>query len=243
MLTIVLWKWHRPGYHRTFTAEHVNAVKRMVDRHYTDPHRFVLVTDDPHGVHSDIKCVPIWDDYAEVPNPCRPDMPSCYRRLKLFARDAAEIFGERILSLDLDCVLVDDMRPVWNRTEDFVIWEDPSPRQPYNGGMFLLTAGSHPHVWETFNPPRSIQEAFNKGYRGSDQAWLAYAIPNAALWRHGDGILSFKQHIRLRRQRYLPKGTRAVMFHGKCNPWDREVRAAYPWVRQNWVPDPQPQAA
>jgi hypothetical protein len=74
--------------------------------------------------------VPLWDDYAQRPEPARRKNPSCYRRLRAFAPDIAATFGQRFVSIDLDCVITGDLRPLWNRSEDFVIWGDTNPQHP-----------------------------------------------------------------------------------------------------------------
>ena len=231
MLTIVLHKWRAPGYHTVFDGSHVNTMARMIARYYRKPHRIILYTDDASGVDSSITCRPLPTLYGHLPNPIRDTLPSCYRRLWLFRRDVASEVGERILSIDLDAVIVQDVTALWDRPEDFVIWRDPSPRQPYNGGMYLLTAGARPDVWERFEPDRSPAMTTLAGFRGSDQAWIAYATgPHEAVWTQADGVWSYSSHMVRKYQTYLCGRERIVMFHGRINPWDFPA----PWVRQHY---------
>jgi hypothetical protein len=39
-----------------------------------------------------------------------------------------------------------------NRTEDFIAWKNPNVMWPYNGSMFMLTAGARPDVWGVLQP-------------------------------------------------------------------------------------------
>lgn len=235
-LSVVCWKWRPPmaNYRSTFTAETVNTLKRMIDRHYTDPHRFICVTDDAAGLDETIAVVPIWNDYADLPHPHSHTHPSCYRRLKAFAPEMREIFGPRFVSIDLDCVIVGDLRPLWNRREEFVGWGGTtSPRHAYNGSMFLLTAGSRPRVWREFNPRCSPAMAKAAGFYGSDQAWMSYALgANEPRWTTADGVYSYRIHVAPHRGELPPNAT-IVFFNGKQDPWSPDVRGLE-WVRANW---------
>lgn len=234
-LTVLCWKW-RPsaGYRSSFGAEAVNVLRRMVARHYARPHRFCCVTNDPDGLDSDVVVIPDREDFKDVPSPHGGQNPSCYRRLRMFAPDAGEVFGPRFVSLDIDCVIVRDMAPVWDRDESFVIWGDTNPKTLYNGSMIMLKAGARSKVWEKFDPKRSPLEAHASGNFGSDQAWISYCLGKGeAKWTQADGVYSFRNEIQ-RRGGQLPPNARIVMFHGNIDPWHREAQRL-PWVRQHWV--------
>jgi hypothetical protein len=216
-----------------FTGAHVNALQRMVARHYAKPHRFICVTNDATGIDSSVEIVPDRADFADVPNPHGGRMPSCYRRLRAFAPDAAENFGDRFVSLDLDVVATGDLVPLWDRLEDFVGWHDPYYPQ-FCGSMFLLRAGSRPEVWTNFDPIVSPLEAKARGFMGSDQAWISRCLwrPDAPQWRAEDGVLSYRIDVERRGGR-LTAGARIVFFHGKHDPWNADPQRL-PWVREHW---------
>lgn len=234
MLTVVCWKWTpRPGYRSTFGPETVNTLAKMVKRHYPDPHRFLCVTDDPVGIDKAIDTVPVWNDFADLPSPHGGNNPSCYRRLRAFHPDIGKVFGERFVSLDLDCVITGDLRPVWNRREEFVIYGDTNPRTYYNGSMFLLTAGARPHVWTQFDPVNSPRLALRSGLFGSDQGWVSYILgPKEAKWSKRDGVYSFRNE--LARRPALPVDAKVAVFHGKEDPWVPTVQMKHPWIREHY---------
>ena len=234
-LTVVCWKWKpQPDYRSQFGPETVNVLKNMVARHYRRPHDFVCVTDDPEGIDRSIRIVPLWKDHADIPNPTSRRNPSCYRRLRAFSAEAADLFGPRFVSLDLDCVITGDLEPLWDRPEEFVIWGDTARRTPYNGGMFLLTAGSRRRVWDEFDPDCSPALTRSLGMIGSDQAWIAACLgPGEPRWTIDDGVYSFNNHIR-RCGGKLPANARIVFFHGRADPWQTEVQSQYPWVKAHW---------
>lgn len=233
MLTVCCFKWAVPGYRSTFGPQTVNVLRRMVARHYHQPHRFVCITDDPQGLDHAVQIVPLWTDHADVPSPHGNGNPSCYRRLKLFDPAIRELLGERFVAVDLDTVIVGDVTPLWDRPEDFVIWGETDPRSWYNGSMFLMTAGARRQVWESFDPVTSPQQAKSAGKFGSDQGFISYCLgPGEATWTRADGVYSFRVHL-AKQPAVLPGNARMVMFHGKADPWSAEAQKLS-WVREQW---------
>lgn len=236
MLRIVCWKWkpHISTYRSKFSAEHVNTLRNMVARHYRSPHEMVCITDDPTGIDGDIRIVPLWSDHANVMNPHGIRNPSCYRRLKIFSKEAADFIGPRFVSIDLDVVITGDMRPVWDRDIDFMIWGDTAVGTPYNGSMFMMNAGARSQVWEQFDPVRSPALGRQKKYIGSDQAWIAACLgPNEKKWTRNDGVYSFRNEVM--KTRRFPSDARIVIFHGQFDPWMQQVQLAHPWIKHHYV--------
>jgi len=244
MLDVVCWKWKPPaGYRSTFDAASVNTLRAMVARNLSLPHRFSCITDDAEGIDATVRVIPLWDDFAAVPNPSNRLNPSCYRRLKMFSAEARTTIGERIVSMDLDVVITGDLTPLFDRAEDFVIWGGQTV-QPgragtsvynwYNGSLMMLRAGSRTKVWDTFDPARSPTRANQAGCRGSDQGWISYCLgPKEAVWGTSDGVYSFRNHI-VPGKGILPRDARFIAFHGRHDPWQAEVQRAHPWVAQHY---------
>jgi len=246
--SVVCFKW-RPtaGYRSSYGPRQVHTLRDMVARHYPHPHRFICVTDDPAGLDAGVEVVPLWDDHASLPNPSFRGGPSCYRRLRVFARDVEPLLGSRFLCLDLDVVITASLEPLLDRPEAFVAWKNPNPLWPYNGSMFMLTAGSRPQVWEQFNPASSPAIANAAGCRGSDQGWMSYVLGrDEATWGPEDGVYSYQDEIlgrhrrtavtqRLRRQPpELPANARLVVFHGAVDPWEPQAAQITPWVKEHY---------
>jgi hypothetical protein len=221
MITFVTFKWRQPGYPTLYEAAHVNGWYRAMRHYYRGPARFVVVTDDAADIDRGVECVPLWRDHATLGNPHGSEFPSCYRRLRLFARDAAALVGaEQFVVCDLDVMPTQEITPLFERREDFVIWRDPmAPRQPYNGGLWMLRAGARPQVWERFEGQASINAARAAGRVGSDQAWIAHALgASEAVWTRDAGVLSYKRDVLARKLN--PATGRLVMFHGRQHkPW------------------------
>lgn len=226
MLTVVTFKWRDPQYGGVFKSEHVNVLRSMVKRHYDAPHRFVCFTDDPDGLDGGVEALPIWDDHANVANPTGGGRPSCYRRLKLFDPAMRDVLGERFVCMDVDAVITGDLKPLWDRPEDVVMWKSPTGEWPYNGAMFMANAGARPEVWTDFDPVESPRKTHKAGYRGSDQAWMSYRLGwGEATWtQERDGVWFLNPSERGRK----PANARIVFTTGRCPPW----KAHESWIKE-----------
>lgn len=235
MISVVVWKWHKPGYRSKFTADTVNTMRNMVARHYPDPHRFICITDDPVGIDAGIETYPLGDLFWNLSNPTWPRGPNCYPRLRAFAPEFEEIAGPRFVSIDLDTVITGDLRPIFNRPEDFVIYASVQARNAYCGSMFMMTAGSRRQVWDRFDPATSPHESNAAGHKGSDQGWIEYVLGrNEATWTVRDGIFAYRWDCLRRNRGRLPQGCRMVAFHGQYDPWSREAQRYSPWIADHY---------
>lgn len=234
MLDVTCFKW-KPK----FDARAVNVLRRMVARNLQLPHRFSCITDDATGIDPEVRVIPLWQTYGDIPSPFGRDKPSCYRRLKIFSAEARELIGERIVNFDLDVVITGDLTPLFDRPDDFVIWGgqsiQPKLKVPfcwYNGSLMMIRAGTRLQVWEQFDPKVSPLQAHRSNQRGSDQGWISYCLGKGeSIWTDRDGVYSYRNHVQPACGR-LPSGARVVVFHGKHNPWDAEVQRTSPWVKE-----------
>lgn len=226
MLTVVCWQWGA-----AYTAFHVERLAAMVRRHYARPHRFLCVSNDLPPIDG-VELIADRADFADLPSPHGGANPSCYRRLFLFHPDAAKTFGDRVVSLDIDAVLVDDVAPLWDRPEDFVGYGDAYHGRQFNGSMVLLRTGSHPEVWNNFSGAPSVREALRLGFKGSDQGWMSRCLAGSPAWTDKDGVISFGFNM-ARGRRPLPPGARIVFLHGRPKPWDPPAQTL-PFVKEHW---------
>lgn len=247
-LTVCTFKWTPANAGRKrYLGWHVNRMAAMFRRRLRIPHEFVCVTDDPRGLDRDlVRPVELWPDLADIPNPHGPREPACYRRLKLFAPEAAELVGERILAIDLDMVLTGDVSHLVDRPEPVVLLPTTAPNIPVNGSLVLVTPGACPDVWESFDPETSPKLARRSGCFGSDQGWMAYHYLHgclkdvAGVWEPGpggrDGILFFGADLRrIRRPDSVDASVRLVSFHGRGEPWGM-TEQLLPWVQKAYGP-------
>lgn len=245
---IVMWKWQQKGFAHSYTSEHVNIVADMVRRHLNGMEAEVhCITDDARGIDKGVRVHSLWDDHSKMLNRSGARLPSCYRRLKLFDPATQTGLGipqgHRIVSLDLDSVIANDLRPLLEKPQHFVGWAVRGHHhlRVFNGSMWMFTAGEHEHMWARFDPERTPDRCHQAGFMGSDQAWISYNFaknPTAGTWCYPQAV-SYPKECAARPQ--LVRGTSVVFFHGKRKPWHPEVHKESPWIKLHWRrSDPSP---
>jgi hypothetical protein len=212
------------------------VLRRMLDRHLHLDHELVVVTDDARGFDGDIRVVPLPTTYAHTPR--------CRRRMQIFSRDFAREIGTRILSIDLDVVIVDDITPIVNRLEPIVCWR-VNHAQVFSGSFHLMNAGELDSLWLAFAAdPEGFPRSIQRNGIPSDQAMLnAYLRGrDVPYWTEADGFVTFYgagyerlEHLGVGpRRRELPPGARIIVLGSA----DLAVLSdpSYPFVKRHWLP-------
>lgn len=236
-LSIVLWQWRDPECRVQYTAEDVNICARMIERHLTIPHRFICFTDDVRGEFDDnIEARPLWNDFHLLKTPLsewRREFPQNYVRLFAFSDKFKDLVGPRYASIDLDCVVLGDLDPLFSRSEDFLIWRkaivfSTDRQDPYNCSLWMMDTGARPQVWRDFRGIKSLQK-MPPDYRfhKTDQGWMLYKLGlEEPGWTKDDGVYEWKWLVH--KAMRPPKNARIVFFNGKLKPRD------YFWIRDNY---------
>lgn len=245
-LTVACWYW-RDNQDRcerayVYGPEDVSLLRNQVARNLSLPHEFVCVTDRTQEIERGIRTIAI-DRRLHIPG-------GRYAKMAVFAPDAEKVFGGRILTLDLDTVVVGALDPLVNRPEDLVMWRNPNfglkRRAFYNTSMMLIRAGVRPQLYESFSQ-KMIDEAHGKtGWGGTDQRLVSYMLARGnphdprsykdAHWTAEDGIYGAGRlgdyHPELAHT-VLPKNARIVFFPGRRHPKQEKVREKHPWIPEH----------
>ena len=235
-LIFLTWRWQGADPARQFPAEAVNVLYGMIARHFHAPFRLVCLTDDPTGIDGAIEVRPLPEtkaDHLTMPSAYKL-FPSCFRRLWAFSQEACTL-GARLCNIDLDVIICQDITALLtSKTADFVGWS--CGRHSWNrigGALWLLTTGSHPEVWDTFDPATSPQVAFAQGHRGSDQAWISQCLypPVQRITEH-DGVVKMN---------WLPHAghppgpeVKMVFTSGLTPPWSPQAQVGAPWITAHY---------
>ena len=241
MITVVLWKWYQENLrlNRVYTAVHINTMCAMIKRHLDCDHRIICITDDPTGV--ECETFELWNDHRMLTNATKAYLPSCYRRLKLYdqktQRDLGIKIGDRIVGLDVDAVVSGPLFDLFTIKGDYIGWELPGGRTGrgvFNGSLQMFNSdGTLQFIWDEFKGNESRIEAANAGYHGSDQAWLSYRLMgrDGSVGIKSPRVVSYPLQSKL--QGCKPDNV-IHFFHGLYKPWDPEIKAETPWVRNHW---------
>jgi hypothetical protein len=126
-----------------YRADDVRLLQRMVARHCTVPHEFVVLTDQPDLFHDDkdIRAfhLSLAHQKTHVPK-------TCFVRLFTFSPYAKQALGDRFLQLDLDTVITGNIDHLVTREEPLVLWKNPT-RLPWED---LDEEGKKAFVAKTF---------------------------------------------------------------------------------------------
>lgn len=239
MISIVVFKWepvwhgipvknklHKAKNPVSYGSEHVNVLYHSLKRNTSVPFRFFCVTDNNDNIDRNIEVVNLWDK-------CR-NLGGCLNRMFVFDESMERIFGKRFLCVDLDCVIVANIDNILNRSEEFIINRFESKNihpQIYNGGLFMMNAGSRKQVWEKFNTNsvKIIEDLHNeKGLIGDDQTWIQYILgPSESLFTAQDGVYDYNFI-----NQTLPKNAKIILFPGKYDPSVERNKVA--WIKDHW---------
>lgn len=203
----------------------------MLKEHMSEPYRLVCITDHPEGI-TECETYPLWDFPRVTQGTIRRSWDA-YRRLRLFDPEVGRLFGERIVSTDLDVLFTADPSPLF--TDDFKgVAGDVSH---INASLYTLKVGTNRHVWDTFDPETAailIQGAKHNGRHliGSDQAWMSIQMPDAPLWDGRDGVWTSHRLLQMGK---LPFFIRFVAFPGNLKPWDEAMKRKFPALRDEYM--------
>lgn len=210
MLTCLTWLWIQPGGRTEYTAQHVAIWASMIRRNLKRKHRIACVTHEDIDVPG-VEIIRPPREFENVRIPTwKEHRPQCLRRLTMFRPDAARIFGEKIVCMDLDICITGPLDPFFAGDPEFRIATGAPIGMPYNGSVIFLTAGARPQVYERFTPQGAAEAG--RRFIGSDQAWISHVLgPNEPTWTEADGLTRWQPGC---------KPSPLMIFPGGVKPWE-----------------------
>ncbi|MBC6497380.1 MAG: glycosyltransferase, partial [Alphaproteobacteria bacterium GM7ARS4] len=214
------------------------------------PHRFICLTDERAGLHSDIETFPIPDLGLE---PSRLHHGG-WQKLATLGETLYDIEG-MTLFLDIDVMVVGSLDVFFRSDHKMTIIRDwvslyqrlfVSRACVGNSSVYAYRIGEHAHVVARF---LADKEAAFRQFR-NEQRFLTHHVGRLGYWRNGL-CCSFKRdcvrdfplcYVTYPR---LPVGARIIVFHGKPDPMEamhagfwgwglHRYRRAAPWVIDYW---------
>jgi hypothetical protein len=226
------------------TPEDVRIWDRMIERNLKVPHHRVCVTHRPDLVEDFISVIPL-DLEKHVPGLCT---------VKLQAHKPGGVAqeGDRVLLMDIDCVVTGRLDPLVERDEPAVWWKNPNYQQGgkrgfIQGSLQLFTVGETAHLWRDFCPKRT-PGWINRRFGGGEQAWIsermntAYPEPgwewNVPHWTEESGVYGAGRLVNGKMgegvQSELPENARIVFTPGDRSPGQQEMRERHPWIAEHY---------
>lgn len=237
-LTVLLGLWR--GWRPVYELSHVRAIARMLREYLHIPHRLVLLTDFAGVTAKEVEVDEVLGIPPEPKGLRTTGTVNCYRRLRFFDPAYARQFETPyIMSVDLDSLFLDDItRDITAAMKNpfgFTILrarhaEHPGER-PYNGSLFVLRVGAHPHVWYDFDPVQSPIAVRASGWRGSDQVHVSLAVRGAPLFDPEHGFYFLDQYLQSTDTDCQAK---MLNYAGPLKPWSKMAKHETPELYEQW---------
>lgn len=249
MLPIIFFSWGG-----RFPDDSLAKTMRMVTRQLNMPHRFVVISDSKatrERFKDEAQVVPLWNHLHKIGG-------KCFVRLRCFDDKFFRtiIPEDRWAWLDIDMVAVDDITPIFSRTEPFIMSGVELGPQPVNGSLVIANHGVAPEIFTEFNINEWKNEKARLRFGGSDQAWIAIKARHKITGiTRADGLFCYRDDICPRhmwgyaswRARNIvdelkhketggsiPAGARLIQMNGPHSQWSERTRQLSPWVEKFW---------
>jgi hypothetical protein len=226
-------------YGNKYSADYVNKLYNMVQRHLTLDHQFVCYTEDPKDIDPNIRIEPL---------ETLPGIQGWWYK-PMFFNPKIGIDGT-LLFLDLDMIIFDNIDKLFTyKPGEFCIIQDfnryvVKNYNKFNSSIFRLDThkATHKNVYEDFikDPKIPITR-----YHG-DQDWIRKCIQKDYNYWPEDWIQSYKWEMRGKpkfngrprgerdfleqAEPVVKAGTAIAVFHGDPNPHNCKD----PWVLEHW---------
>ena len=219
-----------------YSADYVNRLHSMVERHLSLSHRFVCLTEDITGLNSEIETRPL----------LRTDLKHSYTKFELFEKKLHDITGQ-ILFLDLDVVINNSINELFlfEPHAKFVGIKDWKI-DCINASCMRFNVGEHSYIidnwFEAIRTKFTIEDYFDPTINGTKKLYHDLNSFPPAVYR-GDQEWTTRQ---LKEQNvdiiYYPSdwlqsytagydmNSKIVVFHGSPKPHEVEDT----WVKENW---------
>ena len=226
---IICLKWGKK-----YSAEYVNKLYDMTQRHCTIKHQFVCFTEDKTDINPNIII-------HKLP---KFNLEGWWFKPYFFSKDLP--LQGTILYFDLDVIVFRNIDKLFSyKPGSFCIIRDFNRNirkdfDRFNSSVFRLQTGMYDNIWQSFfaNTVHHVQR--NRG----DQDWMYRHIKNFSFWPD-EWIQSYKWEMRDRRDLAIFEGKRnfvndappkilsdtsVAVFHGEPNPGN----ANDTWVKEHW---------
>lgn len=239
-------------YGTRYPAHYVNNLFAGVSKHLSRPHVFHCCTDDPVGIHPDVRIIP----FPENPG-IKCWWPHVLVKLSLTQDGFGDLSGSTLF-LDLDVAIMDGIDCFFDfeKGRNCMIHNWVNIRKHLlgkrlavgNSSIFRFEAGSaSAYIYETFVKEMHLAE--NTSVFNTEQAFLTHAMKDVVWWPD-EWVKSYKWNCRpifplnLFVKPKKPEGCKILVFHGKPDP-DEAIRGfkgktlrhnmlASPWIEEHW---------
>lgn len=202
-------------------ARYVNNLYWGVKRFASKDFKFICFTNEAMDVDPNIelRSFPLITKSGVLP------------RLYMFSQDAG-LFGDQVLCLDLDVVIVGSLKKLMDYNGLFCARSKFRPGEGHklDGDVMGFRAGNVTEgiFWQPFvsDVKRAVHET-----KGRERYWMRDTIGEMAdRWEHHapGNVISYKWHVR--QDRKVPEGASVISCHGIPRPHEIKDK----WIKEYW---------
>lgn len=245
MISVVAFFWIDDSRRRNvrLTPEDVRIWHNMVSRNLSVPHRIVCVTHRPDLI----------DFMPTIPLDMEKHVPgTCFVKLQAHKVGGVAKEGDRVLLMDIDCVITGNIDHIALSPEPYRFWRNPNHtvggrRGFIQGSLQLFSVGATEFLHREFNP-LSTPGFVNRRFGGAEQAWISERLndeyPDAGwTWSiphftEADGVYGagrlFDGKMGNGVTSELPENARIVFVPGDRSPSQIETQAQHVWMKEHY---------
>ena len=202
-----------------------------VSKHLDRPFKFYCLTD-----MADSFSPKTYEDMQVQVIPLTYGWPKWWSKMEMFRCPA--LYGQRVVFIDLDTIIVGDINQLCNYTGEFIALNDFNRLGSHVGsGLMAFDGEGMKHLFNTFKDRPEFQMERHRG----DQNFI-YDNSKPDFWQslYPNQVVSFKPDRGRGVLKTLTGEERIVCFHGKPKPrdvvnMDKNDRYYCPWVKEHWV--------
>lgn len=211
--------------HVRYPVEYVTRLRDMVARHLRRPYLFACLTDRPEQLPGGVVAI-------RVPSPA--PLLGWWSKVRLFD-PALPLNSGRVLYLDLDTLVVDDLAPILDVDASFALVPHAGKFEPryravvkrFNSSVMVWDGGTLGELFETWTP--AVADRLH-----GDQDWIGEQRPHAM-------AMPLAWFPRLSEVPGPPFGQAKVIL--AKSPKNVEAARKWPWFRDLWHGTPTPALA
>lgn len=228
MIKIVCVKWGT-----LFPSDYVNKLYYGVKRNTTVPFEFYCFTEDPKGIDSNIKVLPIGVN----------NLKKQWNKMYLFHPDNG--LSGNVLFLDLDVLITSNIDDFLQPRENFTIMSNyiftnnnPQEKGILNSSMYLFDHAKMTYMWDVF-----VKNMADVGKLKGDQWFLSKHLDHSKVDIFQELFPGKLKSYKLHCYENGPDGTSIIHFHGPPRPHEavskptmssNKIFEPRAWIKDYW---------
>lgn len=231
-LSVVTWLWEKKNKKNLnkpnkFNEENVEDLYNCFKKNYDLPFDFFCIADKKYNFSKNIKKIEMPDIFCDQ----QIYEKGCYRRIALFNPEYGLKLGERILQLDIDINIVNNVTELFNIKDNLKIWQAPSTgpiKIVKNPTVMIFNVKDLEWFYKKFKKDyKKMIEQSNIKYAGTDQALFSEFF-KCDVWTEKDGIYSFRDYEEVNKD-ILPKNAKIISFNS-AKSWREKKNLNLKWM-------------